>query len=136
MKKIILVLSLFLGIIITSNAASGNYYVDDAQIDQLIDNATEVDLVKILEAPEMQSEASIKAGKNITTALVIALLVGEMGIHRLYLGTSTGTFLAYCLTGGGCGVLYVIDNLLLLLAIIDNDPGDKYMNNPNLFMWM
>ncbi len=136
MKKIFITLLLLIGIAQFSRATNTEYIVDDARVDQLIENATPIDLLKLLDNSENNSDASIQGTKNITTALVLGLLLGELGVHRLYLGTSSGTFLAYCLTGGGCGVLYVIDNLLLILAIIDNEPGDKYMDNPNLFMWM
>ncbi len=46
--------------------------------------------------------------KNKTTALILSILVGGLGIDRFYLGY-TGIGVLKLLTGGCFGVLYIID---------------------------
>ena len=46
--------------------------------------------------------------KNKTTALILSILVGGLGIDRFYLGY-TGIGVLKLLTGGCFGILYIID---------------------------
>lgn len=46
--------------------------------------------------------------KSKTTALILSVLTGGLGIDRFYLGY-TGMGILKLLTGGGFGVLYIID---------------------------
>ena len=52
-------------------------------------------------------------------------------IHRIYLGSSTGAYIGYFLTCGGCGVLPIVDGFLLLTS---KNP-ERFINNPKLIMW-
>ena len=74
-----------------------------------------------------------KVGVNKGTALLILLLTGPLGGHRIYLGTSMYVPMAYTLTiGGGFGVLPLID----AFVIIFTDDLSKYINNDKVIMWI
>lgn len=68
-----------------------------------------------------QDPAPEKKGKSQLVALLLAILVGGIGIHRFYLGyTSIG--IIQLLTLGGCGVWALID--LIRIATGDLKPAD------------
>ena len=74
-----------------------------------------------------------KVGVNKGTALLILLLTGPLGGHRIYLGTSMYVPIAYTLTiGGGFGVLPLIDAFVIIFS---NDLS-KYINNDKVIMWI
>lgn len=51
---------------------------------------------------------SVMNFKSPTTAIILSLLVGVLGIDRFYLG-KVGTGILKLITGGGLGIWYVID---------------------------
>ncbi|OUJ75649.1 hypothetical protein BXP70_05125 [Hymenobacter crusticola] len=65
-------------------------------------------------------EATEAGGKSQVVALVLAILVGGLGIHRFYLGY-TGIGIVQLLTLGGCGIWALID----LIRIITGDLKPK-----------
>lgn len=50
--------------------------------------------------------------KDPTTALILSVLLGGLGIDRFYTG-QTGLGVAKLLTGGGCGIWWLIDLFLI-----------------------
>jgi len=66
------------------------------------------------------------------TAIILALLTGPLGGHRIYLGTSTQVPLIYTVTLGGFGTLVVADIIVILFS---NDLS-KIQNNNKIFMWI
>ena len=60
-------------------------------------------------------------GKSQIIALVLCILVGVMGIHRFYLGYYMEGILML-LTGGGCGVWWIIDMVRIVTG--DLQPVD------------
>jgi len=58
--------------------------------------------------------------------------LGLFGMHRLYLGTNVKVPVAYTLTFGGGGVLWLVD----LVLLISSPDIESYKNNPHLFMWI
>jgi len=65
-------------------------------------------------------------------AILMAILTGPIGGHRIYLGTTPFVPIVYALTlGGGMGLLPAIDLIVILLSKDLNN----YENNPNIFMW-
>lgn len=80
-------------------------------------------LQKELEKQEMSPEASTQGTgeKSQLIALLLAILVGALGIHRFYLGY-TAIGIIQLLTLGGCGVWALID--LIRIAMGDLGPAD------------
>ena len=65
-------------------------------------------------------------------AALIAIPLGMLGMHRIYLGTKPIVPIFYILTfGGGFGILPFIDFVVLIMA----DDVKPYLNNPRIFMW-
>ena len=123
-----------------SMANSPDYSIDLNKIDREITQAKEVNYQDFSFSADLQIEQSAAPNqasvKNATTAFVLGIFLGTFGVHRLYLGTTIGVFIVYVITQGGCGVLYTVDNILLLVALLNNDSIDTYIDNPHLFMWM
>jgi TM2 domain-containing membrane protein YozV len=69
---------------------------------------------------DLVSPAAAAGDKSQLIALILALLVGGIGIHRFYLGY-TWQGVVQLLTAGGCGVWALID----LIRIITGDLGPK-----------
>ena len=72
---------------------------------------------------ELSSPAAAAAGKSQVTALILAVLIGGIGIHRFYLGY-TWQGIVQLLTLGGCGIWSLID----LIRIITGDLQPKNGN--------
>lgn len=65
-------------------------------------------------------------------AILMAVLTGPLGGHRLYLGTEPHVPIVYTLTlGGGMGLLPVIDIIVILVS----KDISKYENNSQVIMW-
>jgi TM2 domain-containing membrane protein YozV len=53
--------------------------------------------------------------KSRTVALVLAIFLGEFGIHRFYVG-KTGTGILYLLTGGLLGIGWIVDIIMIIVG--------------------
>ena len=65
--------------------------------------------------------------KDKTTALILSVLLGGLGVDRFYLGY-TGLGILKLITGGGCGIWSVIDLILIAfdkLPAYDGTPLEK-----------
>ena len=135
MKKIFVLLLVIAPFFTFAN----NYSLNVSEVDQTISQAQEVSYQNFNLSHEIAVSTlntNEQAGvKNATTAFVLSIFVGYLGVHRLYLGTTMTTFILYLLTGGGCGILATVDDILLLIALIQSTPIDAYIDNPHLFMW-
>lgn len=65
--------------------------------------------IKKLQADDGAGE---RGGKSQLVALILAIILGALGIHRFYLGY-VGLGILYLLTAGGCGILALIDIILI-----------------------
>lgn len=70
--------------------------------------------------PAAQAEGE---GKSQLVALILAALVGGLGIHRFYLGY-TGIGIAQLLTLGGCGIWALIDLVRIITGDLKPKDGD------------
>ncbi len=62
--------------------------------------------------------------KSKTVALLLAIFLGYLGIHRFYVG-KVGTGLLYLFTGGLFGIGYIIDIISLILGNFKDSKGVK-----------
>lgn len=139
MKKLFLVVVLFVTVLSVKQANASSYSVNEQAVDQLFASAVETSMISI-NASELSSVASnfpttVMAGneKDAIVAIVLDFFLGGLGIHRFYLGTETLTGLGYILTCGGIfGIVPLVDFVVL---IIDNEDISAYVNNPKFFMW-
>lgn len=142
MKKILLFCFLTVAALTTRAAdIASPYVIDDQQIEQLMAQSDDVSLAAV-NANLLQSEqltagltgtARVKATKDFVPALLLNLFLGGLGIHRLYLGTETLTWVGYILTCGGIfGIVPLID---LIVLIVNNENISPYVDNPKFFMW-
>lgn len=138
MKKLILVVVLFVTVLSVKQANASSYSVNEQAIDQLFENAIETSMISInateLSALASNATSTVKAKeKDAIVAIVLDFFLGGLGIHRFYLGTETLTGLGYILTCGGIfGIVPLVD---LIVLIIDRDDISAYINNPKFFMW-
>ena len=63
--------------------------------------------------------------KSKTTALILSILVGGLGIDRFYLGY-TGMGVLKLLTGGCFGILYIIDIINIATGKLLPADGSNY----------
>ena len=77
---------------------------------------------------------SVLKEKDPVTALALCVFMGPLGIHRIYLGTSRTTAIAYVLTGAGFGVLWVTDTIFLIRSIVRKDVS-MVSDNRHYFIW-
>lgn len=63
--------------------------------------------------------------KNKTTALILSVLVGGLGVDRFYLGY-TGMGVLKLLTGGVFGVMYIIDIINIATGKLGPADGSGY----------
>lgn len=138
MKKLFLVVILFVTVLAVKQASASSYSVDEQAIDQLFASAVETSMIS-MNATELSSVASnvsttvMAQEKDAIVAIVLDFFLGGLGIHRFYLGTETLTGLAYIFTCGGIfGIVPLVDFVVL---IIDNKDISPYINNPKFFMW-
>ena len=73
-----------------------------ADIEQTLDNS----------AKDASSES--KGGESQLIALILAIFLGGLGVHRFYLGY-IGIGVIQLLTAGGCGIWALIDIILILM---------------------
>lgn len=143
MKKIVITLCLA-AFVLAAKAGAGAYTVNDHQIETVFAQSTPVSLASLSQtgslamANALGSNATTMTsadagGKNFATALILNFFLGGLGIHRLYLGTKTLTWVGYILTCGGIfGIVPLVDFIVL---IVHNQDISPYVNNPSFFMW-
>ena len=149
MKKLsVLLTSVLLLTVFSSKAAENNYVVDDQQIETLFNNSTDIstDIQQMNANAELfnnrttqatnaafYQQKSMGSDKNAAVAILLDFFLGELGIHRAYLGTKTFTWVGYILTCGGIGGIVPLVDFFVL--IFDSKNLDKYVDNSKFFMW-
>jgi len=77
-----------------------------------------------------QAEICVKCGarlgvpgdKEWVVALILSIVVGALGVDRFYLGY-VGLGILKLLTGGGCGIWYIIDIILIAMNRLPDAEG-------------
>lgn len=134
MKKLLLTLAVALFAICSVSA--NNYTANDAAIDALVNNSVEMVMMAEADmAPAAPAAAYVAAGKNPIIAAVLGWCTGWCGVHRYYLGTAPWMVLPYLLTGGGFGVVCVVDAVLLTIDALEDRINPAYLNNERIIMW-
>lgn len=62
--------------------------------------------------------------KSKTTALILSILLGELGIDRFYLGY-TGLGILKLITGGGFGIWWLVDLILIATGKLTAKDGSE-----------
>lgn len=71
-----------------------------------------------------------KSTKNKTVALILCVLLGYLGIHRLYVGKIKSGVL-YLFTGGLCGIGWIADIILIITGKCTDGYGNLLINDIN-----
>jgi TM2 domain-containing membrane protein YozV len=113
--KIKFLLTLIVLLVVSSIATYASFPVQKATTENNVTVSENVE-------DELSSPASLPAdGKSQVIALILALVVGGIGIHRFYLGY-IWQGVVQLLTFGGCGIWSLID--LIRIATGDLQPKD------------
>lgn len=84
---------------------------------------------RLLEMNEEQwANISMVQFKSVTTMLMISIFLGGLGVDRFMLG-QTGAGIGKLLTGGGCGIWWLID-------LFNIGKRTKQYNYQKLQMWL
>jgi TM2 domain-containing membrane protein YozV len=143
MKKILFLAAICLSSLCTFAATSNEYVIDDQKVEQLFTSSVDMSLAAFSQnsladvASGMnfsKATAQFRAGdKTFVAAILLNFFLGWLGIHRLYLGTATLTWVGYILTCGGIfGIVPLVDFIVL---IIHNEDISPYEDNTRFFMW-
>ena len=143
MKKILFLALICLSSVCTFAAGNSAYVIDDQKVEQLFTNSVDASLVAFSDNNSLANAGNqfdfnkarqFKASdKNFVAAILLNFFLGGLGIHRLYLGTATLTWVGYILTCGGIfGIVPFVDFIVL---IINNEDMSPYIDNPAFFMW-
>jgi TM2 domain-containing membrane protein YozV len=136
MKKI-LIMFFVVCVAFTSQAASSDYYIDDNQVETVLEESVQVTFnAGEIQFENMMNASSVQASDpNPWVAFALAWVVGALGVHRVYLGGRGILILFYIITCFGIfGIVPLVDWVVLLVGAI-NDDISKYVNNDSFFMW-
>ena len=75
------------------------------------------------QAPAQPPAAAPPQGKDWLTTLLLCLFLGNVGVHRFFVG-KTGTGVAMILTLGGCGIWTIVD-LIMIITGSFKDANDQ-----------
>jgi TM2 domain-containing membrane protein YozV len=80
---------------------------------------------KLMEMEYSTAMAAFTDIKDPTISIVLSILVGELGIDRFYIG-DIGLGIGKLVTGGGCGIWWLID-LFLIMGATKQRNSEKVM---------
>ncbi|OGX06950.1 MAG: hypothetical protein A2Z88_04045 [Omnitrophica WOR_2 bacterium GWA2_47_8] len=66
--------------------------------------------------------------RNFTTALILSVLLGGLGVDRFYLGY-IGLGILKLITGGGFGIWWLIDIILIATKNLKDADGNELEGN-------
>ena len=143
MKKILFLSFICLSSVCTFAANNSAYVIDDQKVEQLFTNSVDASLAALSDNNALLNASSQfdfskaakfrSSDKSFVAAILLNFFLGGLGIHRIYLGTATLTWVGYILTCGGIfGIVPFVDFIVL---IVHNDDMGDYIDNTKFFMW-
>jgi TM2 domain-containing membrane protein YozV len=143
MKKLLFLSLISFSSVCTFAASGSQYVIDDQKVEQLFANGVDASLSALSDNNTLLSAngqfdfsnaAKFRASdKSFVAAVLLNFFLGGLGIHRLYMGTATMTWIGYILTCGGIfGIVPLVDFIVL---IIHNDDISPFVDNTKFFMW-
>lgn len=146
MKKIAITLLLITFVVAAKADPGGQYSINDEAIEQVFAHSQQLTgqaLTTMIGSDNTAWTGSLTSNtasfaaaggqKSFAAALLLNFFLGGLGIHRLYLGTKTLTWVGYILTIGGIfGIVPLVD---LIVLIVHNKDISPYVDNPKFFMW-
>ncbi len=143
MKKVLFFAIICLSSVCTFAASGNQYVIDDQKVEQLFTGSIDASSAALSDENMMNAvgglnaskgTAKFKAGdKTFVAAILLDFFLGGLGIHRLYLGTATLTWVGYILTF--CGIFGIVPFVDFIVLIIHNDDISPYVDNTKFFMW-
>lgn len=138
MKRLILLAGILFLISVQSIAAN-TYRIDDQEIEEMFnqysENSTDFNLSIGMNSNYVAEEVTTEKAPWIAFSLsLVFYCTGISGLHRIYMGTSPGVFIAYIITGGGCGIVQLADTIILGIAAMEDDIS-PFVDNRKFFMW-
>ncbi len=121
--------------LIPVGANAESYRIDQSKIDASFAAATEMSILSVFDMSGMQSPNQVLDDKDPVMAFILASVLGYLGIHRLYLGTEPIVIILYIVTAGGCGIIALVDWIMLLMVLLDEKDMGPYIDNPKFIMW-
>lgn len=122
--------------LVATAEATERYSVDEQAVDELFASSEQMDnMDEAVGGFNTLAMQDANHGKQPAVAFALAWTLGYLGIHRFYLGTSTGVGLGYIFTLGGCGIVATVDWIMLLIEVIEVQNFDNYVDNNSFFMW-
>jgi TM2 domain-containing membrane protein YozV len=142
MKKFLFLSMICLSSVCTFAANGSEYVINDQKVEQLFTNSVDASLSvlsdnkSLLNTHQFDFSKGAKfqsSDKSFVAAILLNFFLGGLGIHRLYMGTATMTWIGYILTCGGIfGIVPFVDFIVL---IVHNDDISEYIDNTKFFMW-
>ena len=142
MNRILSILFLiFLASVCQSSYASA-YELDEGVIETLFEEAVEITAEEAL--MRYESDVALMMDQHLNRnkvmdqldndkqvgAVVLCWFVGGLGIHRVFLGGRGSLIAIYCITFGGCGVVWLVDFIILIV-----DGTERFENNNRFIAW-
>lgn len=143
MKKLLFFAVAIFALSFNSFAEVDPYVVDDNAIEQTIAQAGEITVNDMNSAflndfgmPLTDNSTASFKGANPWAAFALCWVLGGIGIHRHYMGTSKWMWAYYTFTIFGIfGIVPFVDWVVLLVGAIEGNIG-SYTNNSKFFMWI
>jgi len=143
MKKLLFFAVAIFALSFNSFAEVDPYVVDDNAIEQTIAQAGEITVNDMNSAflndfgmPLTDNNTASFKGANPWAAFALCWVLGGIGIHRHYMGTSKWMWAYYTFTIFGIfGIVPFVDWVVLLVGAIEGNIG-SYTNNSKFFMWI